>query len=44
VQGAGYSKSEVETDMVGLELEMDPVAFGQVVSQEISNQERYVTY
>jgi hypothetical protein len=36
VQGAGYSESVVETDMVGLELE------NLVVSQETSNQELYV--
>jgi hypothetical protein len=38
VQGAGYSESMVETGVSTLELEMDTVASGQVVSQEISNQ------
>jgi hypothetical protein len=42
VQGAGYSKSEVEMDTAGLKLEMDTTTSGQVVSQEISNQEWYV--
>jgi hypothetical protein len=37
----GYSNYEVETDTTGLELETDTVASGRVVSQEISNQERY---
>jgi hypothetical protein len=32
VQGVGYSESEVETDMAGLELEMDMAASGQVVA------------
>jgi hypothetical protein len=36
VQGAGYSESVEETDMVDLELE------NLVVSQETSNQELYV--
>jgi hypothetical protein len=43
VQGAGYSKFEVETDTVALELETDMTASRQVVSQKISNQERYAT-
>jgi hypothetical protein len=39
----GYSESEVETNMdtTALKLEMDTTASGQVVFQEISNQERY---
>jgi hypothetical protein len=37
VQGAGYSKSEVEMDAAALELEMDTAASGQVMSQKISN-------
>jgi uncharacterized protein YuzE len=38
----GYFESEVDTDKAGLELEIDTTASGQVVSQEISNQEQYV--
>jgi hypothetical protein len=38
-----YLKSEVETDAPALELEMDTTTCGQVVSQEILNQERYST-
>jgi hypothetical protein len=42
VQGAGYSKSKVEIDAVGLKLEMGMTASNQFVSQEISNLEQYV--
>jgi hypothetical protein len=38
----GYSKSEVEMNTTGLKLETDTIASDQVVSLEISNQERYV--
>jgi hypothetical protein len=41
VQGAGYFEFEVGTDVAALELETDMAASGQVVSQEILNQERY---
>jgi hypothetical protein len=41
VQGAGYSKSEEKTDAASLELETNMDVCDQVVSQEISNQERY---
>jgi hypothetical protein len=34
VQGAGYSVFEVDTNVTGLELEMDVAASGQVVSHE----------
>jgi hypothetical protein len=34
--------SEVEIDVAHLKLEMDIASFDRVVSQEISNQERYV--
>jgi hypothetical protein len=34
VQGAGYSVFEVDTNVTGLELEMDMAVSGQVVSQE----------
>jgi hypothetical protein len=37
VQGAGYSKSEVEMDAAALELETDTAASGQVMYQKISN-------
>jgi hypothetical protein len=37
----GYFEFEVETDTTVLKLEMDMTASGQVVSQKISNQERY---
>jgi hypothetical protein len=37
----GYSESEVETDTTALEFEMDTTISGQVVCQEISNQEWY---
>jgi hypothetical protein len=43
VQGAGYSESKVETDTAALKLETDTTASRQIASQEISNQERYVT-
>jgi hypothetical protein len=39
----GYFESEVVMDTSGLELETDMTVSSQVVSQEISNQERYVT-
>jgi hypothetical protein len=42
VQGVGYLESMVETNMTALELETYTDASGQVVSQKISNQERYV--
>jgi hypothetical protein len=38
----GYYESKVEMYSASLKLEMDTVASSQVVSQEISNQERYV--
>jgi hypothetical protein len=41
VQGAGYSKSEVEMDADGLKLEMETTSSSQVVSREVSNQEQY---
>jgi hypothetical protein len=41
MQGPRYSESEVEIDMTVLELEMDMTASGQVVCQEILNQEQY---
>jgi hypothetical protein len=43
VQGARYSESKVEMDRAALELEMNTTASGQIVSQEISKQERYAT-
>jgi hypothetical protein len=43
VQGSGYSEFEVEMNTLGLELETDITASDQVVSLEISNQERYST-
>jgi hypothetical protein len=39
-----YSEFEVETDATAHELEMDTTVSSQIVSQEISNQERYSTY
>jgi hypothetical protein len=41
MQGPRYSESEVEIDTTVLELEMDMTASGQVVCQEILNQEQY---
>jgi hypothetical protein len=43
VQGLRYSEYEAEKDTASLKLEMDSTASGQVVSQDISNQERYAT-
>jgi hypothetical protein len=40
VQGLRYSEYEAEKDTGSLKLEMDSTASGQVVSQDISNQER----
>jgi hypothetical protein len=40
VQGLRYSEYEAEKDTASLKLEMDSTASGQVVSQDISNQER----
>jgi hypothetical protein len=37
----GYSESEVETDIAALKLETNTATSGQIMSQEISNKERY---
>jgi hypothetical protein len=42
VQGAGYSKSVMETDTAGIKLETDMATSDQIVFLEILNQERYV--